>query len=154
MNIKNEITDPTTNISYEVTSIDDRVFSKDNDCLIENSLTISDSVSYIGEKSFLNQDITSLNIIDCGQDLTIGNKCFYGCCMLNGELKLPNELKSIGDRAFANSILSKVYFPNDSYDLISSSGSYIFSFDNGQIILNNELNIVFPELMDKKTYEQ
>lgn len=90
-----EIIIPSTYQNLPVVGIADISFIDNEDII---SITIPDSITYIGNQAFKN--CTSLILIEFGSKLdTIGYDAFYQCTSLK-ELYIPANVKSIGDEAF------------------------------------------------------
>ena len=69
-----------------------------NDCLIEGTLTIPDSINQIQKNSFYNYDNISKIVIPNSIE-SIGDSAFYSCSNLM-ELEIPDSVTSIGAAAF------------------------------------------------------
>ena len=66
---------------------------------LTGSLTIPNSVTFLGENAFLGcSGLTELNLANSID--TIGPAAFYGCTGLTGSLTIPNSVRAIGMGAF------------------------------------------------------
>ncbi len=84
-------------ISETVTSIGDNAFCG---CKALTNIKIPDSVTSIGEQAFYSCDLLTNAIIGNGV-ATIGERAFYGCSALTS-ITIGNSVTSIGDHAFQN----------------------------------------------------
>ena len=89
------VTNPNDNKTYNVTGIGKEAFYRGYRM---TSVTISEGVTYIGERAFWDADLTSISL---PEGLTsIGSQAFYDCDNINGELVIPSTMKSIGANVF------------------------------------------------------
>lgn len=94
---------------YNVTSINDWAFDNGYSQQV-TSVTIPNSVTYIGDFAFDDTYITSLTIPNSVRH--IGSNCFYNCCKLVS-VTLPNSITSINPDTFTNcSSLKSVTIPS------------------------------------------
>ncbi|MDE6067188.1 MAG: leucine-rich repeat protein [Duncaniella sp.] len=112
--------------NYDVTSIDDFAFPGGS--ALSGSLTIGNSVTYIGRGAFSGCNFSgSLTI---GNSVTsIGSNAFSGCRGFTGSLTIPNSVTSIGGYAFkgCSGFTGSLTIPNS----VTSIGDYAFNDCSG-----------------------
>lgn len=91
------------------------------DCKELTSITIPDSVKYIGGLAFCG--CTALTSITIPDSVTyIGEEAFCNCTALTS-ITIPNSVTSIGDAAFSETKLTSISIP----DSVTSIGKHVFS---------------------------
>ena len=112
--------------NYDVTSIDDFAFPGGS--ALSGSLTIGNSVTYIGRGAFSGCNFSgSLTI---GNSVTsIGSNAFSGCRGFTGSLTIPNSVTSIEGYAFkgCSGFTGSLTIPNS----VTSIGDYAFNGCSG-----------------------
>ncbi|WP_306488341.1 leucine-rich repeat protein [Agathobaculum sp.] len=69
-------------------------------CGFNGKLTVGDGITAIGNNAFQNCKFTSLEL---GNSIeSIGERAFFGCSSLTGDLVIPDSVESIGKFAFMN----------------------------------------------------
>lgn len=84
-------------------------------------------VTAIGDSAFLSvyqYRYTLLDFTDASHLISIGNKAFYECSYLTGNLKIPNTVKNIGEYVFynCNGLSGDLIIP----DSVMNIGKYTF----------------------------
>ena len=136
--------------NYRVTSINEGAFSHCSDL---NSVTIPNSITYIGHDAFYWHSLNSIYITDLAAWCNIkdDDSCLiYSHLFLNGEevkdLVIPNGVTSISDWAFSCSGLTYVSIPNS----VTSIGSFAFSSCSGLSTIKSEIEN--PFVLDTRVF--
>ena len=100
----------TVTIGPNVTNIPEYAFKVQN---FTSPINIPSSVQHIGEQAFLaNWGVTSFSIAAGSQLVSIGDRAFYNCKYMTGDLNLPEGFTEIGMEAFDMCKLSSVNIPS------------------------------------------
>ncbi len=119
---------------YTVTEIRYEAFK---DCINLESVTIPNSVTYIGKRAFMN--CSSLFSVSLSNSITkIEEWTFNGCRSLTSII-IPNSVTSIGEYAFSRCGFDSVTIPNS----ISSIGKHAFSYCDNLVYVNIPNSIDF-----------
>ena len=136
--------------TYRVTSINEGAFSHCSDL---NSVTIPNSITYIGYEAFYWHSLNSIYITDLAAWCNIKHEqsgLSYSHLFLNGEevkdLIIPNGVTSISDWAFSCSGLTYVSIPNS----VTSIGSFAFSSCSGLSTIKSEIEN--PFVLDTRVF--
>ena len=108
-----------------------------------------ESLTTIGNYAFYNANIYSLDFSKCESLTTIGNSAFYYCgCLM--ELKLPDNVQSIGNSALSSTLLSFIDIPKNVKQL--PSGFMYNSPRITEINIHNEVTTINSDAFGNNVY--
>ena len=111
----------TVTIGPNVTNIPEYAFKVQN---FTSPINIPSSVQHIGEQAFLaNWGVTSFSIAAGSQLVSIGDRAFYNCKYMTGDLNLPEGFTEIGMEAFDMCKLSSVNIPSTLHTISTAAFS-------------------------------
>lgn len=111
----------TVTIGPNVTNIPEYAFKVQN---FTSPINIPSSVQHIGKQAFLaNWGVTSFSIAAGSQLVSIGDRAFYNCKYMTGDLNLPEGFTEIGMEAFDMCKLSSVNIPSTLHNISTAAFS-------------------------------